>query len=111
VSSVGADTFQTYSDGADVHTAFRTAVDEAGWEYGRRGYTGTIAEKSRYVIITSQAMSRDDAVRLARDLIDRDDARVADKWGPAGANPVRQASNPAGRNDPDGWLFFGWASS
>jgi hypothetical protein len=94
VISVGANTFETYSDGADVNTAFGNAVDEAGWEYGHRGYTGSIAEKSEFVIITSQAMSHDDATRLARDLIEHDDPRVADKWGPAGAIPVRQATQP-----------------
>jgi len=111
VISVGANTFQAHSDGADVNTAFGNAVDEAGWEYGHRGYTGSIAEKSEFVIITSQAMSHDDATRLARDLIEHGDPRVADKWGPAGAIPVRQATSPAGRRDPDGWLFLGWASS
>jgi hypothetical protein len=108
---MGANTFETYRDGADVHAAFRDAVEEAGWEYGHRGYTGTIAEKSEYVIIVPQAMSHDDATRLARDLIERNDPRVADKWGPAGAIPIRQATTPAGQSDPDGWLFFGWASS
>lgn len=111
MSSVGANTFETYSDGADVHAAFRNAVDEAGWEHGRGGYTGTIAEKSDFVVITRESMSYDDAARLAGDLLDRNDPRVVDKWGPAGAIPVRQPVSPAEQHDPDGWLFFGWASS
>jgi hypothetical protein len=49
---MGAATFETYRDGADVSAAFRNAVEEAGWEYGHGGYTGTIAEKDDYVIIT-----------------------------------------------------------
>lgn len=110
MNSVGANTFQTYSDGADVHTAFRNAVEDAGWQYGHRGYTGTIAEKPEHVIITSPAMSRDDAVRRARDLIERNDARVADTWGPAGAIPVRQATNPVDRSDPDGCSSAGPAA-
>ena len=108
---VGAATFETYRDGADVSAAFRDAVEEAGWEHGNGGYTGTIAEKYDYVIITRQPMSYDDASRLASDLIERADPRVEDKWGPAGAIPVRQPTSPTEQQDPDGWLFFGWASS
>lgn len=63
------------------------------------------------MIITRRSMSYDDAARLASDLLERNDERVADKWGPAGAIPVRQPTSPAGQSGPDGWLFFGWASS
>jgi hypothetical protein len=111
VTAVGASTFQTYRDGTDVHAAFRDAVEQAGWEHGRGGYTGTIAEKTEFVIITRESMNYDDASRLAGDLLHGDDPRVADTWGPAGAIPVRQATSPVGQHDPDGWLFFGWASS
>jgi hypothetical protein len=111
VTAVGASTFETYGDGTDVHAAFHDAVEQAGWEHGHGGYTGTIAEKTDYVIITREPMSYDDASRLASDLIHGDDPRVADKWGPAGALPVRQPTSPAGQQDPDGWLFFGFASS
>ena len=51
-----------------------------------------------------------DASRLAGDLLERNDPRVAHTWGPAGAIPVRQPTSPAGTQEPDGWLFFGWAS-
>ncbi|WP_345638637.1 hypothetical protein [Rugosimonospora acidiphila] len=168
---MGADTFEVYSDGRDVHDAFRTAVDAVAWEHGHGGYTGTIAEKSEFVIITKRAMSYDDATRMADDLLNRDDSRVADKWGPAGAIPVKKPTRTvrldnlparaltgrpsehvaemsriardrqlvtdaetvtkgdrltsdsfsltvtkdpavtAAQTEPDGWLFFGWASS
>ena len=111
MTAVGAATFETYGDGAEVHAAFHDAVEEAGWEHGNGGYSGTIAEKTDYVIITRRLMSHDDASRLVSDLLERNDPRVADKWGPAGAIPVRQPTGPAGKGDPDGWLFFGWASS
>jgi hypothetical protein len=45
VTAVGANTFETYSDGTDVHAAFRDAVEQAGWEHGHGGYTGTIARR------------------------------------------------------------------
>ena len=108
---MGATTFETYRDGTDVQAAFHDAVQDAAWEHGHGGYTGTIAEKSDYVIITDEPMDSADASRLAGDLLDRNDPRVADKWGPAGAIPVRQPTSPAGKQDPDGWLFFGWAST
>jgi hypothetical protein len=111
VTAVGANWFETYQSGADVRAAFNDAVEEAGWEHGHGGYTGTIAEKHEYVIITRRPVSHDAANRLARDLLEGDDPRVADKWGPAGAIPVIQATTPAQHTEPDGWLFCGWASS
>ncbi len=168
---MGANSFETYHDGANVETAFAEAVQAAAWEHGNGGYTGTIAEKDDFIIITEQPISYDEATRLARDLLTRKDPRVADKWGPAGAIPVKQttrtvrldnlptpalggspdrqlarvtriardraliteaetvtegyrlfpegfsltvAKDPAAvtaQTEPDGWLFFGWASS
>jgi hypothetical protein len=89
---VGASQFETYRDGTDVHVAFQNAVDAAAWEHGHGGYSGTIAEKDDFVVVTQRPMSYDGASRLASDLLARDDPRVADKWGPAGAIPIRQAS-------------------
>ncbi len=168
---MGANSFETYRDGANAETAFAEAVEAAAWEHGHGGYTGTIAEKGDFIIITEQPMSYDEATRLARDLLTRNDPRGADKWGPAGAIPVKQttrtvrldnlptpalggspdrqlawvsriarhrglitdtevatdgyrlfpegfsltvAKDPAvvvAQTEPDGWLFFGWASS
>jgi len=49
------------------------------------------------------------ALDLAHDLYEKRDARIDDKWGPAGAIRVKQR---ASKNRPrmDGWLFFGIAS-
>lgn len=43
---MGATNFYTEANGATLSEAFQTAVDNAHYEYGHRGYTGTIAEKS-----------------------------------------------------------------
>jgi hypothetical protein len=96
VTAVSANTFQTYSDGTDAQTAFHDAVEQAGWEHGHGGYTGTIAEKTDYVIITREPMSHDDASRLAGNLLHGDDPRVADKWGPGRGDP-RPAAHQPGR--------------
>lgn len=47
----------------------------------------------------------DAASALADRLIEQRDARIDDKWGPAGAIPA------VGADGQRGWLFFGWASS
>lgn len=43
---MGATNFETIAFGDTVRDAFNAAVEQAHWEYGHRGYTGTIAEKS-----------------------------------------------------------------
>lgn len=43
---MGATNFYTEANGATLSEAFRNAVDNAHYEYGHRGYTGSIAEKS-----------------------------------------------------------------
>lgn len=48
---MGATDFSTYGFGRDAREAFRKAVEDAQWEYGHGGYTGTIAEKPSYVLV------------------------------------------------------------
>lgn len=43
---MGATNFYTEANGATLSEAFQTAVDNAYYEYGHGGYTGSIAEKS-----------------------------------------------------------------
>jgi len=45
---MGATTFHTTALGKDADEAFRRATDEALYDYGHAGYTGTIAEKDGY---------------------------------------------------------------
>lgn len=77
----------------DVDTAdkaFKHAREEAFWDHGHAGYTGTIAEKDTFVVTpdfdTEEAMY--------------DCPLTDDKWGPAGCIEHEK-----------GWIFFGWASS
>lgn len=85
---MGGTTFDHYAPGANVADAFRDASDEAAYEHGHGGYTGTLAEKPSYVVITNTPMLEAEAYKLAHDLIDKGDPRIDDKWGPAGAIPV-----------------------
>lgn len=101
---MGATTFNTTESGETASAAFQAAVSSAQWEHGHGGYTGSIAEKRDYVMIRTEPMDHDAAYQLAEQLLDADDSRIADQWGPAGCIPV---------DDPQhgkAWLFFGWAS-
>lgn len=120
---MGAETFVTTSLEPDPNRAFHELVEEAAYEYGHGGYTGTIAEKSEYVIIQRQVISQRGAEALADQLIQDADPRIDDKWGPAGAIPFGDSDDVdltdaaaveawlATEPPIQGWVFFGWASS
>jgi len=48
---MGASSFVEEQVGLSVEEAFREAVDQASWEHGHGGYTGTIAEKGSFMLI------------------------------------------------------------
>jgi len=97
---MGATTFETTAAGADVNEAFAEAQRQARYEYGHAGYTGTIAEKGDYTVIQKEPVSLERAHEIRDKMIDDNDPRIDDKWGPAGALPL----------DSGEWYFFGWAS-
>jgi hypothetical protein len=96
---MGADPFITSAIGDTAKAAFDKAVENALYEYGHGGYTGTIADKDCFSEI--ELPEGVDPVAEADRMIDTDDERVSDKWGPAGAFSLGD-----GR-----YLFFGWAPS
>lgn len=105
---MGANTFYTEAEGASAQEAFSKAVDDAAWEHGNGGYTGTIAEKESFTLIEVPASYMPEAATpysrasaYAVELLNNGDKRVDDKWGPAGC--IRYAKEK--------YLFFGWASS
>lgn len=102
---MGADEFFTRAVGRTAGQAFADAVEDARYEHGHGGYTGTIAEKHSFVEIRCSG-SVEAKRKLAEELLDSDDPRVSDKWGPAGCIKLR--SLPDGMSE---YLFFGWASS
>jgi hypothetical protein len=104
---MGAYEFMDVHFGDTAEKAFRDAVEAAEYEHGHGGYSGTIAEKSSFVMICDKPMADDAAYALARKMLREDDPRVADKWGPAGVIPVE----PDPRMDMKMWLIFGLASS
>ena len=92
--------------GEALETVFRRVVEDARYEHGHGGYTGTIAEKDSVITIKAEPVTMDEARLMADILMNKDDSRVTDKWGPAGA--IRVIDPGYGF---DGWYFFGWASS
>lgn len=96
---MGANTFMTEAQGKNAQEAFNNAVEQARYDYGHAGYTGSIAEKNSFVVIPLPA--GEDAHVHANRLIEEGDPRVDDKWGDAGCIAL-------GEGD---YLFFGWASS
>ncbi|SCG08138.1 hypothetical protein GA0115259_112443 [Streptomyces sp. MnatMP-M17] len=81
---MGAYDFITPGSDQDVENAFLGAKEEAAWEFGHGGYTGTIAEKSDFVLVADSPMSPAAAEKYAQHLLESDDERIRDKWGPAG---------------------------
>ena len=96
---MGADVFMITATGVSARDAFVNAREEALYEYGHRGYTGTIAEKDSFNVITLKEGLKPH--EYADKLIDECDRRIDDKWGPAGCFDLG-----GGR-----YFFFGWASS
>ncbi len=96
---MGASTFMQVGRGKTAAEAFKSARDEAAYEHGHGGYSGSLAEKRNFVMIPVPAGI--DPRVVARKLVDEGDPRVDDKWGPAGCIALGKGE----------WLFFGWASS
>jgi hypothetical protein len=102
---MGAQGFEVRIVGQTAAQAFRLAVDSARYEHGHGGYTGTIAEKHSFVVV-SPPVTMPAARALVRAMEDADDPRYLDKWGPACCVPL-----VTDEGAPAGWLFFGIASS
>lgn len=98
---MGAETFADVVEGETARAAFKAATEEARHEHGHGGYTGTIAEKDEFVMILMPAGFSGSPIEYADLLIEEQDERIDDKWGPAGCIDLG-----GGR-----FLFFGWASS
>jgi hypothetical protein len=95
---MGGETFYTIDNGKNAQEAFNNAVNQALYDYGHAGYTGTIAEKNSFVVIdVPEGMEPRD---YAHHLIDKSDPRIDDKWGDAGCFDLGNGE----------YFFFGWAS-
>lgn len=101
---MGANWFWTSSYGHTAQEAFDTAVEDAKYEFGHGGYTGSIAEKGHFTVL-SLPDDVDFSEENVEDLVEHDSTfrEVEDKWGSAGC-----LKHPRKKNT---WVFFGYASS
>jgi hypothetical protein len=85
--------------------AFQALVDEARHECGHGGYTGTIAEKRGFKMVSVPPGK--DPLQYAEDCLEDDDHWCQDKWGDAACIAIGPDTK-----DPDltSYCFFGWAS-
>jgi hypothetical protein len=100
---MGAQEFYTTAMGANAQEAFDAAVEQAQYDHGHSGYSGSVAEKTEFVEI--EVPEGRDPLEFAEALVDNDDRRIRDKWGPAGC--VEVSLHGGGQRE---YLFFGWAS-
>jgi hypothetical protein len=125
---MGATPFMDYVRGVtDVQTAYLSAVQQAQWDHGHSGYTGTIAEKSGFIefkipesFTAQQVIDAIENPKIIKspngyehyepsdelvEIFGSDAINVYrtydDKWGPAVALKWKEGN---------GWLFMGWAS-
>jgi hypothetical protein len=107
---MGASEFYNFGFGKTAKEAFGLVVEQAQYDHGHSGYSGTIAEKHTFTMIP--LLENKDPEDYAEQLIRDSDDRVDDKWGPAGCIEVPLTDKD--KKDHPGlkkFLFFGWASS
>jgi hypothetical protein len=102
---MGAERFDVFQEGTNAKEAHQAAFEQAGWDYGHRGYTGSLAEKPKFEIRNGgKALTKAEAEAFAERDLDENDH---DKWGPAWAVPVRAEDS----EKVIGFLFYGYASA
>lgn len=106
---MGACDFTAYAAKPKAEDAFFEAREQALYDHGHSGYSGTIAEKHEFTVLQREPMYLNEAHTKAYELINAYDYRINDKWGPAGAIPIKDDDDS--KPGIIGWLFFGWASS
>jgi hypothetical protein len=95
---MGAQDFTSTAKGKTAQEAFNNATEQARYEYGHGGYSGTIAEKHEFVMyVPKPGQTPGEMV----DAFEKDwSGPYADKWGPAGCIDLGDGE----------FLFFGSAS-
>ena len=115
---MGATTFFVTKRGQykSAQEAFSEAVEQAQYDHGHEGYTGTIAEKGSFRML--ECPPRTDPAKFAEDSADSStDNFWDDKWGPAACVEVKgsylqkmRGERWKGKRNFHVYYFFGWAS-
>ena len=98
--TAGGCSFYAYGNGSNAGQVFKALREEAQYQRGHGGYSGTIAEKDDFKIV-AKPMTREEAETKANTQISDND-----KWGPAYAIPIIEGKS----TQIKGYLFFGIAS-
>ena len=96
---MGAQEFTTVGIGNTAQEAFNDAVQNAYYDHGHQGYSGSIAEKESFVVVKCEDVSDDNVEAVMNKMIDNE---FSDKWGPCGCIDLKRDNK---------YVFFGWASS
>lgn len=103
---MGASEFSCSASAKNATEAFSQLVEEARYKNGHGGYTGTIAEKRTFRVVTPEPGETPHA--CVRRCVDDDSHFSADKWGPAACVEIGPDPKKPGNKI---FIFFGWASS
>jgi len=79
---MGADSFQVKSSGETAQLAFQYATSDARHEHGHGGYTGSIAEKRSFRMLSVPEGKT--IQQFADEILWDDDHWITEKSGPAG---------------------------
>lgn len=103
---MGGEMFENKASAKTADEAFAKAREKALYDYGHSGYTGTIAEKQEFKMVTpNSGESPTDCVRRCQE----DEKHFSgDKWGPAACVDLGENLKVPGEHL---FYFFGWASS
>ena len=97
---MGAQRFFAFRQGKDANNLFWDTVRQASDDDGNGGYTGTIAEKSGFILRSDKKFTLKEA-----DVFAASDAEENDKWDHAYALTIRFDDSDEVR----GFLFYGYA--
>lgn len=97
---MGATNFACIGRGKDANEAFSSAREDALYEHGHGGYTGSIAEKDGFKLVTLTESELTDLSLFNAKIDELIDTEFSDKWGKAGCVKMKE----------DMYYFFGMAS-
>ena len=101
---MGACDFFVKQNGSCAKEAFTAAREQAQYEDGHGGYTGTIAEKDSFKMVSREPVTPEEARRILDKLFEDEDHFTNDKYAPAGCLEIAS-------DDATTFVFFGMASS
>lgn len=104
---MGAEFFIHRYAGENPQEALRGAIDQAQYNYGHAGYTGTIAEKIGAIPVLHETIATSLEAMDHAEMEHFKDPRIDDKWG----DEVLVIPTEEKEDGKTIYVFAGWASS